>query len=296
MIHYSVIIPHYNLSSLLLRLIQTIPIRDDLEILIIDDKSDEAEFSKVLKISNTTPHIRIIQNQVNGGGGAARNRGISEALGKYLIFADADDFFLPSFNQLLNQYVDSDADIIFFNALSLDSTTYFPCDRANHLNKMFQLYQCNERKALLEFKYLFGEPWCKIIKRNLIEEYSVLFDEISIHNDTTFSYKLGYYAKDVIINSTVAYCLTERVNSVSKAISSDKEKLRIQVFAKKNRFLLDNKIGIVDPIFLIPLKRALKTHNLSLIKRYFSISKQNGINKYDILRILLKTVINKFKL
>jgi len=68
---------------------------DDLEIIVVDDGSTGAETLRVLKESDW-PRTRIIC-QANAGPAAARNRGIAEATGEYILPLDADDLLEPTY-------------------------------------------------------------------------------------------------------------------------------------------------------------------------------------------------------
>lgn len=86
---YSIIIPHFNDFKSLERLLNSIPSRDDIEIIVIDDKStDEYDLdsikSKCIFLNNETP-IK--------SAGTCRNIGLKIAKGKWLLFADSDDVF-----------------------------------------------------------------------------------------------------------------------------------------------------------------------------------------------------------
>jgi len=45
----SIIIPHYNIFELLRRLLDSIPKKDNIEIIVIDDKSDKKGFEEIVK-------------------------------------------------------------------------------------------------------------------------------------------------------------------------------------------------------------------------------------------------------
>lgn len=91
---FSIIIPHYNTSGLLQRLLDTIPARDDTEIIVVDDASRQDELKAVRQCcGNRTRQARLLCRDTNGGGGAARNDAMRAARGRWLMFADADDYF-----------------------------------------------------------------------------------------------------------------------------------------------------------------------------------------------------------
>ena len=89
---YSIIIPHKNSPELLSRCLDSIPNRDDLQVVIVDDNSDEniVDFSIFPGLSRK--NTNVIFNKESRGAGYARNLGLAESNSKWLLFADADDY------------------------------------------------------------------------------------------------------------------------------------------------------------------------------------------------------------
>lgn len=290
---YSIIIPHYKLPFQLDRLLSTIPCNNKCQIIVVDDCSDVKTIEKLNKIKQKYPSIELYSTGKNGGGGKARNIGLSHAKGKYVIFADADDFFLPSFKYLLNRYQNEDFDILFYNAISLDDHSFKIKSRHQYLNNLISIAAKNYQCGIQQLKYLFGEPWCKIIKNEMIKSNKITFDETSIHNDTKFSYMCGFYAKKCIIDETAAYCITDREASVSKSISKEKLNIRFKTFLEKNIFLAKNNINIFDPIMLSPIKNALKKYDFSTLRNYLKLLNEND---YSVFKLMFQITKNKFKL
>jgi glycosyltransferase involved in cell wall biosynthesis len=92
----SVIIPCYNSGLTILRAIQSIQAQTfkDVEIIVVNDGSDDAVTLKILK--NVSKNIKTL-NQKNKGLSSARNYGIREANSKYILPLDSDDYFSPTF-------------------------------------------------------------------------------------------------------------------------------------------------------------------------------------------------------
>ena len=91
----------------------------------------------------------------------------------------------------------------------------------------------NTRKGEKLLRYLFVVPWVKLIKKDLIDRYSIKFEETKIHNDIAFSYLSGFFANSIKADSRELYCWVYRENSLSQqnkepAIILDK----IYVYAK----------------------------------------------------------------
>ncbi|MDE6483966.1 MAG: glycosyltransferase [Duncaniella sp.] len=275
---YSLIIPHFNLPEKLRRLLATVPVREDMEVLVVDDCSTNytAEFNEV---KAEFPHVRFLSTDQNGGGGKARNTGLQQAKGEYLIFADADDFFLPTFSALLDKYAGKEFDMVIFDAISLEEDTFKLSHRNEHLSSQIARYSASDDKSTVYFRYYFGEPWCRIINRRLIEENAMKFDEIRIHNDTTFAYLAGYYSEKIYVDPMVAYCIIDRPGSVSKCGSDDRIKLRIEVFARKSRFLQDHGIKEFDPMIFPPFADAIKSHDFKRLKEYLQVAERSGLTR-----------------
>ena len=87
---YSFIIPHHNCPNLLYRLLDTIPQREDIEIIVVDDNSDA---DKVPLINRNDVQLFLIPASESKGAGHARNIGLDHAKGKWLLFADSDDYY-----------------------------------------------------------------------------------------------------------------------------------------------------------------------------------------------------------
>lgn len=89
----SVVIPTYNAPSLLLETLNSVFAQTltDFEVVVINDGSTD---DTVERLRSVRDRIRLI-TQTNAGIGAARNRGIDEARGKYVALLDHDDLFLP---------------------------------------------------------------------------------------------------------------------------------------------------------------------------------------------------------
>lgn len=240
-INFTIIVPHKNTPNLLERLIDSIPVRDDLEIIVVDDHSDPNIVDFSCSPFKERQNMIIVSNTDRPGAGHARNFGLPLAKGKWVLFADSDDFFNPGFDNFLDKYVESDADIIYFNANSLDMETFEPSNRADHLHDFICNYQKNPQYGEVVMRYLFTEPWCKMIKRKLIEDFSICFDNTLIHEDVKFACLVGHHASKVVVENSQLYCVTSRENSLSRTMNVQKYLDELLVFARWKKFLMVNQ-------------------------------------------------------
>lgn len=281
---FSIIIPHYNEVDLLKRLIITLPKRLDVQVIIVDDCSSSKSQQLLHLIWSKNPTYEIYFLSENKGGGGARNFGLSKALGDFVLFADSDDFFLPSIDEILDS-IDESCDILYFNAISLDSLNYKIRKRNKRLNTWIKEYKKNSNEKNL--RYLFGEPWCKIVKRSILYDKGILFDETMIHNDVLFSYMIGFYAKKIKVLDICGYVVTERAISVSKQVSDDRLFLRAKIFLQKNVFMEKNNLKVIDRLFLSSYWEYFKHFK---IRKFIQLNNKLGISRTKFLQISLKII------
>ena len=94
---YTIIIPHKNAPLLLQRCLDSIPFRDDIQIIVVDDDSSSDVVDFMDFPGSSREDVEIIFTKEGKGAGYARNCGLLHARGKWLLFADADDFFSARF-------------------------------------------------------------------------------------------------------------------------------------------------------------------------------------------------------
>ncbi len=98
----SVIVPVYNIMDCLPRCVESIRRQtySRLEILLVDDGSDDGTEKLVDELAATDERIRVFHKS-NGGSSSARNLGIGKASGSYLGFVDSDDYIEPQMYERL---------------------------------------------------------------------------------------------------------------------------------------------------------------------------------------------------
>jgi len=244
-INFSIIIPHKNTPDLLHRCLDSIPLRDDIQIIIVDDNSDENIVNFKKFPGNGNNNVEIIYTKDGKGAGYARNIGVSKAIGTWVIFADADDFFNYCINEILTNYISSDSDIIFFKHNCIDSEYYTNQYRAIEYNTYIDNWLNHPEKYEYFLRYRNNVIWSKMFKRELIQKNNILFDEIHYSNDMTFAYLTGFYANSISADCRSLYCTTIRKGSIrfgKRTIDNQLDMLYAD--GKRYRFLYKNKIPL----------------------------------------------------
>lgn len=293
-INYTFIIPHKNIPSLLCRCLDSIPNRNDIQIIVVDDNSDPniVDFSDFPGLNKKNTEVYFTKE--GKGAGFARNFAIEKAKGKWIIFADADDFFNECLDRLMDYHVDSKADIIFFQSNSVDNETLSVIQsRGNQYNKW--LIESHKRGIVLnEIRYRIHPPWSKFYSHQLILNNSISFDEVIASNDVMFSLKCGFFASKIEIDLNYLYCSTIRIGSLEYSSNFEKSKMRSDIALKHYIFLRDNNLASYRMnVFLYPL--ALTKYKNS---KWFKIAIIPLFNNVEIKHIIYDFLIiikDKFK-
>lgn len=278
----SVIIPHHNSWQKLNELLNTIPLNDDIEVIVIDDNSEDQE-NKLIEFSTKYPNFIFKKNySKNIGAGAARNVGLSYATGEWVIFADADDLFMENFYTSVKNKLNAPYDIIYFTPTSFIDGTDKISRRHSIYKELVSGYIFNPSKTTeLNLRYNFHVPWSKMIKRNIIVENKILFEEIMYSNDILFSAKIGYFANSINASEEIIYAVRESTNSLTSTMDDKKFKIRINAWIDFVSFLykkLDNQEIKLLRISAIPQILQIRKNNLG-IKSFSYIIRKSIKNK-----------------
>lgn len=239
-ITYSVIIPHYRIPELLVRCLESIPVRDDIQIIVVDDHSPESDGYYM----DSYPELHrnglvYVEAPRNGGIGYARNLGIPYAEGEWLIFCDADDTFGDGAFDIMDEFSGSDAEIVYFRPEVMIDGDWKPCFTHSWLKELYDNYKSTRDDRLIRSFHVTA--WSKMIKREWCLDKGFLFEEIRFSEDVTFSVLSGTSASTVIVSDDVIYYYHLRQGSNSfpgkKEINSIYERARVGMHA--NKLLLD---------------------------------------------------------
>lgn len=286
---YSIIIPHHNIPHLLNRCLDSIPLRDDTEVVIVDDNSDPTIVDFDHFPGKGRPNTTIILDKKGGGGGYARNLALKVIHGRKILFADSDDYFNPCLNEVLDDYKDDTLfDIVYFKANSVYTNTYLPADRHQLINGWNDECQRNPEKGEFSLRYRFGGPVCKLIKRSLITDNHILFDEIPIHNDTRFSYLVGYHANRIKADNRALYMITEREGSTCRVQSVENSMVRMKVFGEKSLFLQNHSIPVKEELHIKQLIWFQKSKDKTLFPQALKVLIDMGHSPVKLKKLLVR--------
>ncbi|WP_319578631.1 glycosyltransferase family 2 protein [uncultured Methanospirillum sp.] len=227
---FSIIVPVYNAAQYLRPLIEQLQkqTEQDFEVIFINDCSPDDSEEILNKIASEDSRVKIFHHSENRYQGVARNTGLDNAKGTYILYIDADDSIPENYLESLRDgIVKYDADIAICNSIWV-----FP-DREESHNIFLHDYSTKElllsgKEALQRYFNIYKddlwipvEPWGRIIKRDLIEKYH-LRNPDTLFEDVVMSYaELLFSQKVMLLNNYLYYY--NRTNTIAATLNRQKQ-------------------------------------------------------------------------
>lgn len=232
---YSIIIPQRNSIDTLPRLFESIPERADIEIIVVDNTPMPLTKEEI----GIARDYQLLWSSPERHAGGARNVGVENAHGKWLIFADADDFFSDFAFQKFDEYKYSKSDIIYFCVDGVYSDSGEHSERGDTFTNLVRGYLCGICSEE-DLKFGYCVPWGKMVSHELVNRHNLKYDEIRAGNDIYFSTISGYYAKNIEAVDSISYIVTVSKGSLTKRRDCEVTKARLYASLRRNLFLKEH--------------------------------------------------------
>jgi len=189
----SVIVPVYNVQQYLEQCLNSIlnQTLKDIEVICVDDGSTDNSLNILNAYAAKDSRVRVL-TQNNSYAGAARNKGMDEATGKYLVFLDADDFFEKDMLQSMYDKCEEDsAEICLCNGRIFDESDHSFKEFGALLNMKYIPEETPFSSADISerlFNVVSPAPWTKMFKREFVVSNNIRFQHIKKTNDLFFVY------------------------------------------------------------------------------------------------------------
>lgn len=222
----SVIIPVYNAEPYLRQCLDSVTGQTlrDIEIICVDDGSSDRSPAILNEYAQADPRI-IVMTQENKSAGAARNRGMAAARGRYLSFLDADDFFeADMLEKAYRSAEENRSDIVVFLSDNYIDTLgvyrFIPFTvREDLLPKQRPFAGTDLQKNA--FRALMGWAWDKLFSADFVRSHGLRFQEQRTTNDMLFVFSAIVAARRI---SIVDQVLAHQRKGGSGSLSVTREK------------------------------------------------------------------------
>lgn len=199
----SVIVPVYGAERSLPRCIERILAQSftDFELLLVDDGSPDRSGAICDEYARKDTRVRVFHTE-NKGASSARNTGLDHAAGKYICFADADDYAGGNWLSIF---------LCAEEPADLTIQSFYECDASgvrkqeNEKAGVCSFPEFEERILDLEEKG-FGYVWCKMFKNEIIRNRHLRFDtRYRLCEDLEFVYRYLQYVRTIRVASEGDY-------------------------------------------------------------------------------------------
>ena len=226
----SVIVPVYNVAQYLEKSIASIQQQSyqNLEIILVDDGATDESGRLCEQIAEQDERV-LVYHKENEGLSQARNDGLKQAHGDYVIFIDSDDYIHPEMiASLYQQLIKEDADVSSCGVMNVYANSESP-----QTENKDDYFVCDTETFLRE--YLIGEKIpgtiCnKLIKKEIATQLS--FPKGLIYEDAYYHFDLIKVAKKYVVNTKPYYYYFHRGDSITTKPYEKKDLAYIDIYQK----------------------------------------------------------------
>ena len=228
----SVIIPMHNASATVVGVVESFLAIDaaSIEVIVVDDASTDDSVQRITALDD--PRVVVIRLPHNHGAGVARNRGLEQATGRYVLFFDADDEIHPdSLTSALGALDDSGASVAMLpyryrrpGTTSEGMNTYDVAVWEQYVTAPRRLARLGEVPQLLGFT---NYPWNKIARTEHYRRTGLRYGATQVHNDI-LGHWLTLIDADTILLMDQPLC-THIVNEGGKNLTNRESRARLSL-------------------------------------------------------------------
>ena len=214
----SVIVPVYNVEEYLEECLESIRQQTftDIEVILVNDGSTDGSRQICERYCEKDNRFKLI-NQENQGQSVARNHGVKESVGQFIMFVDSDDVINTNVLEVLLPYMKKDVDIIECRS-TINKEDFY-------LNKISTIvFEGNAKEAIfncISFKDVKYCVFTKLYRREIVEK--IPFLEGYIYEDVFTGINYLKHMRKIVVVDYIGYYYRVRPNSTMTKSFSEKD-------------------------------------------------------------------------
>jgi len=260
----SIIIPTYKTGEYFRETINSIICQNlsnyKVEIIIILNGEREPYFDFICNVTGSLPSCKVVYTQIKGVSNA-RNIGIKESQGKYLLFLDDDDLLSENYiNTILDKAIEEDT-IYVSNVLCFKDGTnqYYKDYIGNFMEQNNKVDQSKGRFRIMKYSKLMSSSCFKLIPKKIIDN-TRFNTKLSISEDALFMFAISKNIKGIQVLDNIFYYRRVRINSAMKV--------------KKNKGIhIKNYLKFVSSLTIVYLKNIFRLNFYFYLNRLMASTK-----------------------
>lgn len=228
----SVIIPVYNAEKYIKKCVESVMKQTyyDIEIILVNDGSTDGSENICKEMLQKDKRIRIF-HQENLGVSVARNRGIEESQGEYLIFADSDDYLKENMIEVLYRNIQmQNADYVICDYITVRENQFIESEKI----VPYKNYNGAEIKEVIANMIgggkLFSSVWRGLYKTDVIKDNCIQFKEMKFAEDMIFNLEYLFNCNRVsVIKDKLYYYVENSTSALNRTKTNIREMQKIPI-------------------------------------------------------------------
>lgn len=278
-IKVSVIVPLYNCEKYIGKCIDSVIGQSykNIEIIVVNDGSTDSSLNVCEKHVKNDNRVKII-TQPNKGLSGARNTGMINASGEYLIFIDADDYVdINLVSSVVNRIssIGYLPDVVMWGYYQDNLENELLISRVEVGFSNYTLIECMHNMPSEVVSGLLGYAWNKAYRKSFIDDNNLLFEEgTSLIEDVLFNSSVFLITEKIaIINELLGFYVQRRnVKTLSQKKYDNLSELMIRGFESRYhifcKYIPDNTVSYITPVFELHLVFLLNKQIGSFFNKY----------------------------
>ena len=229
----SIVVPVYNVEAFIDNCMRSILCQtySDYEVILVDDGSTDRSGEQCDFYAARNTNVKVIHKS-NGGLSDARNVGLLNVRGEYVLFVDSDDYLAPNALELLISNTEKDdyrADVVIGNYTKVFEDNINLQDNENVI--------CNNVKKMTGREYLCESlknntfmvtAWSKLYRTGFLLDNGLFFEKGILHEDELFTPQVLLLADKVVVTDIEFYRYVIRKGSIMTSSKQIKNAVSIK--------------------------------------------------------------------
>lgn len=253
-IKLSVIIPIYKVEKYLNMCVDSVLSQDfqSIEVILVDDGSPDLSPQICDNYLEVDSRIKVIHKK-NGGLSDARNAGLKEAKGEYVIFLDSDDYWIDQslLSNIFYNPIYSDSDVIFFERTSFIDGRTPPTPHWLNLSRINSLIWTQALSELIESDQFIISACLKFVKRTILIDNNIYFEKGRLSEDFDWSMQVVLKSRSLKGYDICSYAYRLRQDSITHTFSCKHMDDLLSVVEKWTNYLLYDSTILKDVRILL---------------------------------------------
>jgi glycosyltransferase involved in cell wall biosynthesis len=237
----SVIIPVYNVERYLMDCVNSVLGQDyeNLEVILVDDGSTDKSGEICDEYADLDSRVKVFHEK-NNGAATARNIGLDNATGEYVMFLDSDDFWMDfCLERIIQRFKEKNVEVMFLKCAKVKQ------DGSLAESKGYDFEYCN-RKQLLEYistqSKVAVSACLKVFKRDLFRDKELYFQASLLAEDIDWFFNLVNKANSYTTYDGDFYCYRVVQNSASRSTNEKRIADYLYILNKWSKYASNNVI------------------------------------------------------